>query len=116
MEKLLKKLNVLYNIVQILFLTDKINQAVRDHIVAIIGEMEFQLKKTVEDDFKGIMKSSSQSKEFVNKHINLADTNRILHELQRRNVGWNKEDCDEDDSSRLRGSVIGDNSRTPSGL
>ena len=84
MEKLLKKLSVLYNIVQILFLTDKINQAVRDHIVAIIDEMEFQLKKTVEDDFKGIMKGCSQGEKFVNEHINLAGTRIVIEELRRR--------------------------------
>lgn len=74
---------MLYNIVQILFLMDKINQAVRDHIVAIIGDMESQLKKMDEGDFKD-KAESYQSEEFVNKHLNLAGTRSMIEELRRR--------------------------------
>lgn len=116
MEKLLKKLSVLYDSVQMLFLMENISRRVRDHMVAIIEDVKSQLRQINDSDFEAKLESYSQSEKFVNEHINLADTIRILHELQRRNVDWNEKDCDEDDSSRLRGSVIGDNSRIPSGL
>lgn len=83
MEKLLKKLGVLYESVQMLFFMEKISRNVRDHIVSTIGDMEFLLKRATDEDVKKI-NGFSQSEDFVNKHINLADTATLVFELRRR--------------------------------
>lgn len=83
MEELLKKLGILYESVQMLFLMEKVSRNVRDHMVAIIGDMEFLLKRATDKDIEKI-NGFSQSEAFVNKHINLADTTTLVFELKRR--------------------------------
>lgn len=83
MEKVFKQIDKIVTIVKVLCLDGKIKKLVYDDIILSLEDMKDELNKfTITDPASG--KSFSDMEQFVNEHINYADSETMLEELSRR--------------------------------
>lgn len=92
MDKIKEAINSLSCSFWVLNLCDNINEKIYKEMVGRLNSIITELERfRVEPANEGI--TFSQMEKFVNSHINFADSDVLLRELQRR--GIKKEDLDE---------------------
>ena len=83
MEKVFKLIDKIAIIIKVLCLDGKIKKLVYDDIILYLEDMKDELNKfTITDPASG--KSFSDMEQFVNEHINYADSETMREELSRR--------------------------------
>lgn len=83
MEKVFKLIDKIAIIIKVLCLDGKIKKLVYDDIILYLEDMKDELNKfTITDHASG--KSFSDMEQFVNEHINYADSETLFEELHRR--------------------------------
>ena len=83
MEKVFKLIDKIAIIMKVLCLDGKIKKLVYDEIILSLEDMKDELNKfAITDPASG--KSFSDMEQFVNEHINYADSQTMLEELYRR--------------------------------
>ena len=83
MEKVFKLIDKIAIIMKVLCLDGKIKKLVYDDIILYLEDMKDELNKfTITDPASG--KSFSDMEQFVNEHINYADSETLFEELHRR--------------------------------
>ena len=83
MEKVFKLIDKIAIIMKVLCLDGKIKKLVYDEIILSLEDMKDELNKfTITDPASG--KSFSDMEQFVNEHINYADSETMREELSRR--------------------------------
>ena len=83
MEKVFKLIDKIAIIVKVLCLDGKIKKLVYDDIILYLEDMKDELNKfAITDPASG--KSFSDMEQFVNEHINYADSETMREELSRR--------------------------------
>ena len=83
MEKLFKLIDKIAIIMKVLCLDGKIKKLVYDEIILSLEDMKDELNKfAITDPASG--KSFSDMEQFVNEHINYADSETMREELSRR--------------------------------
>lgn len=83
MEKVFKQIDKIAIIIKVLCLDGKIKKLVYDDIILSLEDMKDELNKfTITDPASG--KSFSDMEQFVNEHINYADSETMREELSRR--------------------------------
>ena len=83
MEKVFKLIDKIAIIMKVLCLDGKIKKLVYDEIILSIEDMKDELNKfAITDPASG--KSFSDMEQFVNEHINYADSETLFEELHRR--------------------------------
>lgn len=83
MEKVFKLIDKIAIIMKVLCLDGKIKKLVYDDIILYLEDMKDELNKfTITDPDSG--KSFSDMEQFVNEHINYADSETMREELSRR--------------------------------
>ena len=83
MEKVFKLIDKIAIIMKVLCLDGKIKKLVYDDIILYLGDMKDELNKfTITDPTSS--KSFSNMEQFVNEHINYADSETMREELSRR--------------------------------
>lgn len=83
MEKVFKQMDKIVTIVKVLCMEGKIQKQTYDEIILSLVDMKDELNKfTITDPTSG--KSFSGMEQFVNKHINYADSGTLVEELHRR--------------------------------
>ena len=83
MEKVFKLIDKIAIIMKVLCLDGKIKKLVYDDIISSIEDMKDELNKfAITDPASG--KSFSDMEQFVNEHINYADSETMREELSRR--------------------------------
>ena len=83
MEMVFKQIDKIVTIVKVLCLDGKIKKLVYDEIILSLEDMKDELNKfTITDPASG--KSFSDMEQFVNEHINYADSETLFEELHRR--------------------------------
>ena len=83
MEKVFKLIDKIAIIIKVLCLDGKIKKLVYDEIILSLEDMKDELNKfAITDPASG--KSFSDMEQFVNEHINYADSETLFEELHRR--------------------------------
>lgn len=83
MEKVFKLIDKISIIIKVLCLDGKIKKLVYDDIILYLEDMKDELNKfAITDPASG--KSFSDMEQFVNEHINYADSETMREELSRR--------------------------------
>lgn len=83
MEKVFKLIDKISIIMKVLCLDGKIKKLVYDDIILSLEDMKDELNKfAITDPASG--KSFSDMEQFVNEHINYADSETLFEELHRR--------------------------------
>ena len=83
MERVFKQIDKIVTIVKVLCMEGKIKKLVYDDIILSLEDMKDELNKfTITDPASG--KSFSDMEQFVNEHINYADSGTLVEELHRR--------------------------------
>lgn len=83
MEKVFKLIDKIAIIIKVLCLDGKIKKLVYDDIILSLEDMKDELNKfAITDPASG--KSFSDMEQFVNEHINYADSETMREELSRR--------------------------------
>lgn len=83
MEKVFKLIDKIAIIMKVLCLDGKIKKLVYDEIILSLEDMKDELNKfAITDPASG--KSFSDMEQFVNEHINYADSETLFEELHRR--------------------------------
>ena len=83
MEKVFKLIDKIAIIMKVLCLDGKIKKLVYDEIILYLEDMKDELNKfAITDPASG--KSFSDMEQFVNEHINYADSETLFEELHRR--------------------------------
>lgn len=83
MEKVFKLIDKIAIIIKVLCLDGKIKKLVYDDIILYLEDMKDELNKfAITDPASG--KSFSDMEQFVNEHINYADSETMREELSRR--------------------------------
>ena len=83
MEKVFKLIDKIAIIMKVLCLDGKIKKLVYDDIILYLEDMKDELNKfAITDPASG--KSFSDMEQFVNEHINYADSETLFEELHRR--------------------------------
>ena len=83
MEKVFKQIDKIVTIVKVLCMEGKIKKLVYDEIILSLEDMKDELNKfAITDPASG--KSFSDMEQFVNEHINYADSETLFEELHRR--------------------------------
>ena len=83
MEKVYKLIDKIAIIIKVLCLDGKIKKLVYDEIILSLEDMKDELNKfAITDPASG--KSFSDMEQFVNEHINYADSETMREELSRR--------------------------------
>ena len=83
MERVFKLIDKIAIIMKVLCLDGKIKKLVYDEIILSLEDMKDELNKfTITDPASG--KSFSDMEQFVNEHINYADSETLFEELHRR--------------------------------
>ena len=83
MEKVFKLIDKIAIIMKVLCLDGKIKKLVYDEIILSLEDMKDELNKfAITDPASG--KSFSDMEQFVNEHINYADSETLFEELSRR--------------------------------
>lgn len=83
MEKVFKLIDKISIIIKVLCLDGKIKKLVYDDIILSLEDMKDELNKfAITDPASG--KSFSDMEQFVNEHINYADSETMREELSRR--------------------------------
>ena len=83
MEKVFKLIDKIAIIIKVLCLDGKIKKLVYDDIILSLEDMKDELNKfAITDPASG--KSFSDMEQFVNEHINYADSETLFEELSRR--------------------------------
>lgn len=83
MEKVFKLIDKIAIIIKVLCLDGKIKKLVYDDIILSLEDMKDELNKfAITDPASG--KSFSDMEQFVNEHINYADSETLFEELHRR--------------------------------
>lgn len=83
MEKVFKLIDKIAIIMKVLCLDGKIKKLVYDDIILSLEDMKDELNKfAITDPASG--KSFSDMEQFVNEHINYADSETLFEELHRR--------------------------------
>ena len=83
MEKVFKLIDKIAIIIKVLCLDGKIKKLVYDEIILSLEDMKDELNKfAITDPASG--KSFSDMEQFVNEHINYADSETMREELSRR--------------------------------
>lgn len=83
MEKVFKQIDKIMIIVKVLCMEGKIQKQTYEEIILSLVDMKDELKKfAITDPASG--KSFSDMEQFVNEHINYADSGTLVEELHRR--------------------------------
>ena len=83
MEKVFQQIDKIVTIVKVLCMEGKIQKQTYDEIILSLVDMKDELSKfTITDPTSG--KSFSGMEQFVNEHINYADSETLFEELHRR--------------------------------
>lgn len=83
MEKVFKQIGKIVTIVKVLCMEGKIQKQTYEEIILSLVDMKDELNKfTITDPASG--KSFSDMEQFVNEHINYADSGTLAEELHRR--------------------------------
>lgn len=83
MEKVFKQIGKIVTIVKVLCMEGKIQKQTYEEIILSLVDMKDELNKfTITDPASG--KSFSDMEQFVNEHINYADSGTLVEELHRR--------------------------------
>ena len=83
MERVFKQIDKIVTIVKVLCMEGKIKKLVYDEIILSLEDMKDELNKfAITDPASG--KSFSDMEQFVNEHINYADSETLFEELHRR--------------------------------
>ena len=83
MEKVFKQIDKIVTIVKVLCMEGKIQKQTYDEIRLSLVDMEDELNKFAITDPASV-KSFSDMEQFVNEHINYAEVQTMLVELERR--------------------------------
>lgn len=83
MEKVFKQIDKIVTIVKVLCMEGKIQKQTYEEIILSLVDMKDELNKfAITDPASG--KSFSEMEQFVNEHINYADSETLVEELHRR--------------------------------
>lgn len=94
MEKVFKQIDKIVTIVKVLCMEGKIQKQTYEEIILSLVDMEDELNKFAITD-PASSKSFSDMEQFVNEHINYAEVQTMLVELERR--GFNVDNVKKED-------------------